>query len=176
MAKKISVTVWNEYRHEKKNKEIGKLYPKGMHGAIARYLRLLPQDEPSLAAQAQVCFNYLGQVDRLEAHSGDLAMVSDQFGESRHPQGQRAYQLEINAKIVGGQLQLDCLYSLDLHKRPTIEGFALDYLSFLRELVAGSAQSESVMFSPSDFPLADLDREDMDAIAGLLSEVDDDPE
>ena len=30
----VKVTVWNEYRHEKKNAEIGKLYPKGMHAAM----------------------------------------------------------------------------------------------------------------------------------------------
>jgi len=35
MAKAIKVTVWNEYRHEKKNEAIGKIYPNGMHGAIA---------------------------------------------------------------------------------------------------------------------------------------------
>jgi len=34
----IKVTIWNEYRHEKKNEQIGKLYPKGMHGAIAEGL------------------------------------------------------------------------------------------------------------------------------------------
>jgi len=39
MAKNIRVTVWNEFRHEKMNKAIGKLYPKGMHGEIASYLR-----------------------------------------------------------------------------------------------------------------------------------------
>jgi len=39
MAKKIRVTVWNEYRHEKKNEEIAKLYPDGMHGAIADHLK-----------------------------------------------------------------------------------------------------------------------------------------
>jgi len=38
MAAKIRVTVWNEGRHEKQNKSIGKIYPKGMHGAIAAYL------------------------------------------------------------------------------------------------------------------------------------------
>jgi trehalose utilization protein len=32
---KVKVTVWNEYRHEKKSPEIAKIYPKGMHGAIA---------------------------------------------------------------------------------------------------------------------------------------------
>ena len=33
------VTIWNEFQHEKNNEQIGKLYPDGMHGAIAKYLR-----------------------------------------------------------------------------------------------------------------------------------------
>jgi trehalose utilization protein len=35
----IRVTVWNEGRHEKKNAAIKKLYPDGMHGALAKSLR-----------------------------------------------------------------------------------------------------------------------------------------
>ncbi len=38
MCENVKVTVWNEFRHEKTNEEIAKLYPKGMHGAIAEYL------------------------------------------------------------------------------------------------------------------------------------------
>ena len=38
MAKTIAVTVWNEYRHEKKNAQIAKIYPEGMHAAIAAHL------------------------------------------------------------------------------------------------------------------------------------------
>jgi trehalose utilization protein len=34
----IKVTVWNEYRHEKMDKEIAEIYPQGIHGAIAAYL------------------------------------------------------------------------------------------------------------------------------------------
>ncbi len=30
----MTVTVWNEYRHEKLHAEIGKIYPEGIHGAI----------------------------------------------------------------------------------------------------------------------------------------------
>ncbi len=30
----IRVTVWNEFVHEQRNEEIGRLYPEGMHGAI----------------------------------------------------------------------------------------------------------------------------------------------
>jgi trehalose utilization protein len=36
---KIRVTVWNEYRHEKSSPQIAKIYPKGMHGAIAGFLK-----------------------------------------------------------------------------------------------------------------------------------------
>ncbi|MBM4086976.1 MAG: trehalose utilization protein ThuA, partial [Planctomycetes bacterium] len=42
MKNPIRVTVWNEYRHEKKNPKIAAIYPEGMHGAIAKYLRTQP--------------------------------------------------------------------------------------------------------------------------------------
>ena len=35
----LNVTVWNEFRHEKKSPEIKKIYPDGMHEAIATHLR-----------------------------------------------------------------------------------------------------------------------------------------
>ena len=35
----IRVTVWHEYRHEKKNPKVAELYPNGMHEAIAGFLR-----------------------------------------------------------------------------------------------------------------------------------------
>jgi trehalose utilization protein len=38
----INVTVWSEYRHERKRAEIGKIYPEGIHGAIAAFLNEQP--------------------------------------------------------------------------------------------------------------------------------------
>ena len=35
---KIRVTIWNEYLHEKKEERIAKIYPNGIHGAIAEKL------------------------------------------------------------------------------------------------------------------------------------------
>ncbi len=65
MAKKIRVTVWNEYRHEKKNESIAKLYPNGMHGAIAKHLashtdieaRTATLDEPEHGLTEEVLDN-----------------------------------------------------------------------------------------------------------------------
>jgi trehalose utilization protein len=35
----IRVTVWNEFRHERKNPAVAKIYPEGMHQAIGSHLR-----------------------------------------------------------------------------------------------------------------------------------------
>jgi len=35
----IRVTIWNEFRHEKKDARVAEVYPDGMHEAIARHLR-----------------------------------------------------------------------------------------------------------------------------------------
>ncbi len=55
MEKKIRVIVWNEFRHERENEKIKKIYPEGMHAVIARHLNsqgdiiasLACLDEPS---------------------------------------------------------------------------------------------------------------------------------
>ena len=42
MASSIRVTVWNEGVHEKKDAAVAKVYPKGIHGALADHLRKQP--------------------------------------------------------------------------------------------------------------------------------------
>lgn len=42
MADKIRVTVWNEYRHEKRGDAVAKVYPEGIHMAIAKPLAAQP--------------------------------------------------------------------------------------------------------------------------------------
>jgi len=39
MSSELRVMVWNENVHEKKNPDVAKIYPKGMHGAIAKALK-----------------------------------------------------------------------------------------------------------------------------------------
>ena len=45
----IRLTVWNEFRHEKKNEKVKSLYPDGMHEAIASYMRKQPGVEVKTA-------------------------------------------------------------------------------------------------------------------------------
>ncbi len=39
MEKKLRITVWNEYRHEKINEEVKRIYPQGIHNTIADIFR-----------------------------------------------------------------------------------------------------------------------------------------
>ena len=45
----LKVTVWHEYRHEKKNPKVAEIYPDGMHEAIASFLRTCPGLDVSTA-------------------------------------------------------------------------------------------------------------------------------
>jgi trehalose utilization protein len=40
--KDIKLTIWNEYRHEKLEEKIKKVYPKGIHEALAKFFRKRP--------------------------------------------------------------------------------------------------------------------------------------
>lgn len=57
----IHVTVWNEFRHEKTNETVQKMYPEGIHGQIAKFLeeddfqvRTATLDEPEHGLTEQV--------------------------------------------------------------------------------------------------------------------------
>ncbi len=49
MGKKIKVTIWNEFVHERTKEQIAKVYPKGIHGAIAEMLGRTNNYEITLA-------------------------------------------------------------------------------------------------------------------------------
>ncbi|MBA2123717.1 trehalose utilization protein ThuA [bacterium Unc6] len=39
LDKKVRITIWNEFRHERKNEAVKKIYPQGMHTVIAKGLK-----------------------------------------------------------------------------------------------------------------------------------------
>lgn len=49
MVDKTRVTVWNEYRHEKTDEAVARVYPEGIHGQIAEFLGANPGIETRTA-------------------------------------------------------------------------------------------------------------------------------
>ena len=130
------------------------------------------QGRPDLAEQlarlpqAQVIFNNLGQLDAV-AREGTIRQARESFGETRSPRAARLHLLEIYASVLDGQLELEIEHSANIHREATIRRLAGWFLEGLRELIdrCRTAGAEGVQgFTPSDFPEADLDQEDLDLL------------
>src|SRR6185295_1889288 len=73
--------------------------------------------------QSQVSFNYLGQLDQVCSDSL-FVLTSDPVGQSRSKLGRRKYLIEIDGAVRNGRLQIEWVYSNELHGQQTIEAVA----------------------------------------------------
>jgi len=123
-------------------------------------LRALPQ--------AEMRFNYLGQIDRVFVDSSMFAMAPQQTGPAQSLKAQRAYLLNIIAMVTGGELKLQWTYSDNLHRQETIEHLAQHHLQELRMLIDQSQAGGETVLSPSDFPSANLSREELEKVLAKI--------
>ena len=144
----------------------------GIGYGLLRYL----SDDPDVAEQlnacpsAEVLFNYLGQLDRVVPASSPFRLAGELMG-SYGPRNPRAHVLEVNAWVSGGQLRLDWTYSDQTHERQTIAQVAVDFVDFLRALIAHCLSPAAGGYTPSDFPEADLSQADLDDIIAEFGEA-----
>jgi amino acid adenylation domain-containing protein/non-ribosomal peptide synthase protein (TIGR01720 family)/FkbM family methyltransferase len=124
----------------------------------ASWLRALPQ--------AAISFNYLGQFDQVLAESA-FALAPAQNDPSGGLWSPR-YPLEIQGGVTGGQLRLAWKYRASLHRRATIEQLAHSFERALLALIEHCQSPEAGGYSPSDFPLVDLNQQSLDAILAQL--------
>jgi non-ribosomal peptide synthase protein (TIGR01720 family) len=141
----------------------------GIGYGLLRYLR----QDPALkdVAAAPILFNYMGQVNKSSKSSGRMTAVARNIGPARAGSGRRIYLIEINSRIEHGRLVFDWTASERVHRRETIEELAQLYLASLQRIVSASTSGGSAD-SPSDFPLADLDSDDLERLSHMLDEAD----
>jgi amino acid adenylation domain-containing protein/non-ribosomal peptide synthase protein (TIGR01720 family) len=113
---------------------------------------------------AQVSFNYLGQFDSMISEAGLFKLSPKSAGPTCNPQEMRHYLLEINGLVVDDHLQITWLYSERVHRRGTVESLAQYYLEALRTLIAHCQSPEAGGYTPSDFPLAKLNEQELSNI------------
>jgi amino acid adenylation domain-containing protein/non-ribosomal peptide synthase protein (TIGR01720 family) len=95
---------------------------------VRERLRTLPQ--------AEVTFNYLGQWDNLGGADGLLQPAEDvPAGMGQAADAARTHLLDVSAMVVGGCLQVDWIYSRELHRRETVTRWAERMLQVLRGLL-----------------------------------------
>ncbi len=117
-----------------------------------------------------VAFNYLGQMDGGGAPAGDALLVpaAGDMGALRNPAGPRTHLLNIDAAVLDGRLHVTWTFAPAVHDRATVERLAAGYLDALRELVSHCRDPQAGGYTPSDFALAGLDQEGLDALLSQL--------
>jgi len=120
--------------------------------------------------QAEVSFNYLGQMDQVLDSGEIFGAAEEDTGLPFSPKGKRVHLLELNSLVVDRKLRMNWTYSPGIHKRETVERLAQDYMDALTAIITHCQSPEAGGYTPSDFPDVDLDADDIDAI---LDEIND---
>ena len=156
----------------KETKELLRAVPgRGFGYGVLRYLR----GAETLRAQTtpDIVFNYLGQFDQVLAGSQLFAFASGSTGTWYGPHTQRRHLLELNSLVLNGTLELRWSYSSKAHRRETIAALADAYVFALRGIIAHCAAPGAGGFTPSDFPLAQLDQKEVDQLAASSRDIED---
>jgi amino acid adenylation domain-containing protein/non-ribosomal peptide synthase protein (TIGR01720 family) len=155
--------------------------------AVKEYLRSLPErglgygllrhlrgEEPArrLAEPSwpEVSFNYLGQFDQVLPGESLFVRAGEPTGSPRSPRARRTHRVDVVGLVAGDRLRIDWSYGGRVLRRSTVERFAERFAATLRELIAASrsaVERGAGSYTPSDFPLAGLDRQ---GLADLLGE------
>jgi non-ribosomal peptide synthase protein (TIGR01720 family) len=131
-------------------------------GAIVERLRAFPQP--------QVSFNYLGQFDQTLG-SSCFEWAAEPIETSHDTGGTRRHLLSINGSIRANRLQIGWTYSSAVHRPATVEALAQRFLTALRALISHCRTPGVGGYTPSDFPDAGLDQQQLDALIAGLDET-----
>ena len=148
---------------------------RGIGYGLLRYLAadMTIRGQLSSLPQAQVSFNYLGQFDQVLTGTSLLTLARESAGQGSAPQAGRSHLLEISGGVVGGKLHMAWTYSEQSHHRSTIEALAESFIRALRALIAHCSALGARVYSPSDFPLARIDQEQLHRLSAGGQEIED---
>ncbi|WP_033442424.1 non-ribosomal peptide synthase/polyketide synthase [Saccharothrix sp. NRRL B-16314] len=119
--------------------------------------------QPGGGPLPQVSFNYHG---RFDVADGGFYRARREVGEDVSPDDTRTHLLDVTGLVERGELELTWQFSEHVHDEATVRRLAERTLDGLREIVAHCARPDAGGRTPSDFPLARLTQEQVDALAG----------
>ena len=85
------------------------------------------------------------------------------------PRRPRRHLWEIIAVVRDAQLHVEWHFSRASHHGATVKRWRQKYLAGLRALVESSGEADAQAASASDFPLAEVDQSDFEALQNLLT-------
>lgn len=140
----------------------------GIGYGMLRYLVDDPQVSRRLARipQPEIGFNYLGQFDNV--FDGMFKAAAEPIGSPISPRAPRVHVIEMSGRVAQGRLHMTYLYSENLHAQTTIETLAAGFVDSLHEIIRHCQAPEAGGYTPSDFPEAKVNQEQLDRLLARL--------
>lgn len=140
---------------------------RGVGYGLLRYLAA--PDELAGRAEPPIVFNYLGQFDQLLAGASFFRFAHESSGPWHSPRQQRRHPIELNSLVIGGRLELQWTFSPGLVLN--IPRLADECLATLRRLIEHCRTRRRGPRAASDFPLARLDQQALDALLARTTDA-----
>ncbi|MCP3804373.1 non-ribosomal peptide synthase/polyketide synthase [Allokutzneria sp. A3M-2-11 16] len=115
----------------------------------------------------EICFNYHGSFGVGDEGSGLIRARCAEIGQNQPDDAERGHLLDITGGVEDGVLRLDWEYSAEVHDEATVRRVAEAMVRALREIIEHCAQPGVSGRTPSDFPLAKLTQDQVDAIGDV---------
>jgi amino acid adenylation domain-containing protein/non-ribosomal peptide synthase protein (TIGR01720 family) len=153
--------------------QVRSLPQKGIGYGLLRYgARAEVRERMRALPRAEMCFNFLGQLDQALRMLTSFSVESGMIGLSTSPSARRPYLIEINGSIIGGRARMNWTYSENMHRRQTMERATDRFLQAIRQLLKEGCSAEADGLVPSDFQLARLDQDKLNKLSALLNKKD----
>jgi len=114
--------------------------------------------------QPAVVFNFLGIQDTEETSSDSYFLER----ELRHPLSERHYPIEINSSVLNGKLSCKWSYPSHLITPLQISQLQNQFKEVLYNIIIHCTEQQETIFTPSDFPEADLSQDDLNNLLDVL--------
>jgi non-ribosomal peptide synthase protein (TIGR01720 family) len=134
----------------------------GIGYGVLRYLNKID----GLTQKPPVIFNFLGNQRPFD--SNVLGKGTFILEGVRSTESERHHLLEINAFIEEGQLNFRFSYSEQFHKPESIHNLVEHFQNALHQVIEHCSTRETTEYSPSDFPEAELNQDDLN---NLLNQI-----
>jgi amino acid adenylation domain-containing protein/non-ribosomal peptide synthase protein (TIGR01720 family) len=134
---------------------------------------LRPDSDLAAAPRAQVCFNYLGQLDGGVTTALLRGFADVDLGPLHAPSRPRAHAITLDSFVADGALQVRGAFGRHQLRRETVAALVDRFLAALRDLVAHCLTPAAFGRSPSDFPAATLTQPDLDHLLARLPDPSD---
>ncbi|AXO89060.1 amino acid adenylation domain-containing protein [Pseudomonas parafulva] len=147
---------------------------KGLGFGVLRYLADAPLRERMAALpQARITFNYLGQFDQQFDDAALFQPLDAPAGLAHDLEAPLPNWLSVDGQVYGGALQLRWTFSRERYDEASIAALAEAYREELLALVEHCLVEGHGSFTPSDFPLARLTQEQIDALPVPAADIED---